>query len=75
MINTKNNWLKTGLIWGAFMFVIMTFIYPYFDGQEITWLRVGVGLVVWTLCGIGFGFAMKNSSNKAINKRGENTKS
>lgn len=60
----KKSWLKTGLIWGAFMFLLMTFVFPFFDGQEITLKTILVGLVLWTLGGLGFGYFMKTFLNK-----------
>ncbi|MFY7672618.1 hypothetical protein ACOSP6_16165 [Tenacibaculum sp. MEBiC06402] len=54
-------WLKSGLIWGMIMFVIMTFIYPYFNNEEITLKKTLIGFVLWTIGGILFGRTLKNN--------------
>ena len=54
-------WLKSGLIWGFIMFLIMTLIYPYFNDEEITTKKVVIGLVLWTIGGILFGRTLKNN--------------
>jgi uncharacterized BrkB/YihY/UPF0761 family membrane protein len=54
-------WIKSGLIWGMLMFIIMTFIYPYFNDEEITTKKVLIGFVLWTIGGILFGFTLKRN--------------
>ncbi|WP_394907946.1 hypothetical protein [uncultured Mesonia sp.] len=58
------NWVKTGLTWGAFMFVFMSVLYPYFTGGKITAVSLGLGVVIWTLGGLLFGYFMKAYLNK-----------
>lgn len=60
----KKSWIKTGLNWGAFMFLIMSIGFPYFTGQEITWKTLLLGIVTWTIGGLGFGYTMKLFMNK-----------
>ncbi|PWG06128.1 hypothetical protein [Polaribacter aquimarinus] len=54
-------WVKVGLIWGIIMFVIMTFIFPYFDKEEITTKRILLGIIIWTIAGLFFGFSMRKN--------------
>ncbi len=63
----KKGWIKTGLSWGAFMFVIMSIGFPFIDGQEITWKSLLLGLVIWTIGGLAFGYIMKLFINKGTN--------
>lgn len=63
----KKYWIKTGLLWGAFMFLIMSIGLPYFKGNEITWQTLLLGLVIWTIGGLGYGHMMKLFINKVIN--------
>ena len=63
----KKGWIKTGLSWGAFMFVIMSIGFPFIDGQEITWKSLILGLVMWTIGGLAFGYIMKLFINKGTN--------
>jgi preprotein translocase subunit Sss1 len=67
------NWIKTGLLWGLFMFLVGSIGFPYFNGQEITWKSVLLGIVIWTIGGLGFGYTMKFIWKKIINKNGKNT--
>jgi hypothetical protein len=69
----KNSWIKTGLSWGAFMFLIMSIGFLYFDGQEITLKSILIGSVLYTIAGLGFGYTMKIFMNKTMNKKGKNT--
>ena len=69
----KKSWIKTGLSWGAFMFLTMSIGFPYFDGQEITLKTLLLGIIIWTIGGLGFGYTMKIFMNKTMNKKGKNT--
>ncbi len=69
----KKSWIKTGLIWGVFMFLIMSIGLPYFGGQEITWKASLLGFVAWTIGGLVFGYTMKLFTNKTINTKKNNT--
>lgn len=70
-MNTFNNksWIQLGLIWGSIMFVIMTFVFPYFDGEPITFKSILLSLIIWTLAGFGFGYVMKNNNNREANNK------
>lgn len=65
----KKSWIKTGLSWGAFMFVVMSILFPYFENQEITIKNIIIGAVLWTLGGFAFGYTMKIFMNKTVNKK------
>ena len=64
----KRQWIKTGLIWGLFMFITMTFIFPYFQDDEITMTSIYIGVPIWTLGGLGFGYTMHFYTKKKILK-------
>lgn len=55
----KKNFVKIGLIWGAFMFVIMSLIFPYLFGDEITYKSLFIGLIIWAIAGLLLGFVMR----------------
>lgn len=63
-----NGWIKQGLIWGGMMFLSMTLGFPLFSGEEITLKNVILGIIIWTLGGLGFGYSMKRYMGKAMNK-------
>ena len=51
----------------------MTFGFPYFDGQEITLKSILIGLIIWTIAGLAFGYTRKIFMNKTMNKKEKNT--
>jgi hypothetical protein len=65
----KKAWRATGLSWGVSMFVIMSIILPYFKGDTITWWTLLLGLIVWTIGGLGFGYMMKLFLGSRVSRR------
>ena len=57
-------WAKKGLIWGSIMFVIMTFVFPYLQEQEITLSKVLFSVFLWSVMGLLFGYTLRNRMNK-----------
>mgnify|MGYP000403894076 CR=1 FL=1 len=57
-------WVKKGLIWGSIMFVIMTFVFPYLQEQEITLSKVLFSVFLWSVMGLLFGYTLRNRINK-----------
>lgn len=68
------NWWKTGLSWGAMMYVIMSIAFPFFSGSGIELSDLLIGLVKWTIGGLLFGYMMKLIMNKTMTKKGKITK-
>ncbi|WP_028890555.1 hypothetical protein [Tenacibaculum sp. 47A_GOM-205m] len=52
-------WVKTGLTWGVTMFLMIVIVFPWFQGKEITVKSVVVGIILWGIGGILFGFTMR----------------
>ncbi|MDN3618492.1 hypothetical protein QWY81_03350 [Polaribacter undariae] len=52
-------WVKTGFVWGAVMFVIMTFVSPYLFNEEITLKRISINIFLWSVLGLLFGYATR----------------
>jgi transcription elongation factor Elf1 len=65
----KKSWIKTGLSWGGFMFLTMSVGFPYFNNEEITLKTLTIGLIVWTIGGLLFGYSMKRFMNYKGNKK------
>ncbi|MDO6676696.1 hypothetical protein MK851_04570 [Tenacibaculum sp. 1B UA] len=57
-------WVKSGLVWGGTMFLVMTFLFPWYDGKAITVKSSLIGFVIWGIGGILFGLAMKKRVEK-----------
>jgi len=53
------NWVKEGLIFGAIMFLIMELVLPLINREGYKTVDLAVGLVIWALSGLLFGFVMK----------------
>lgn len=66
---TGKKWIIPGLIWGTIMFVIMTFAFPYLTEQDITLKNILIGIVVWTLSGLAYGYTMKLVLIRMANKK------
>lgn len=53
------NWIKTGLFWGFFMFLLISIGLPYLLNTSITLSSLLMGAVLWTIGGLAFGYFMK----------------
>ena len=51
-------WLKTGMSWGGFMYILSSFINPLVSGEEVSLLLVILGIPLWTIGGICFGYVL-----------------
>jgi hypothetical protein len=62
------NWVTQGLSFGFFMFLFNNVILPLLDGDGYRPTKLLLGIVVWTLAGLLFGYTMKklvfNQSHK-----------
>jgi len=58
MTNKQKKIIKTGLPWGIGMFIIMTFILPYFNDEIITLKKTLIAFPFWILGGLLFGYSM-----------------
>lgn len=61
-------WIKMGLIWGGIMFVIMTFIFPFFTDDGIERKQILINVPVWIIAGLVFGYIMKAYFGKRVAK-------
>ncbi|MFA7326788.1 MAG: hypothetical protein WC121_09005 [Candidatus Kapaibacterium sp.] len=65
----KNGWILAGLIFGGFNFLIVTYGTAFLIRQEINWLTYAIGLPLWILCGLWWGYYMKKSLMKQAAKK------
>ena len=61
--NTTKSWLRSGLLWGLFMFVSMTLIVPLIEQNPITLKSILIGFPIWLISGLGWGYIMKSIMN------------
>ena len=59
-------WWNVGLKFGLSMFIMMTLIFPLIMGEGLTQRKILIGIPIWTIGGLGFGYTMKliNGKNK-----------
>lgn len=62
----KVNWLRMGLLWGTFMFIVMTLLMPLITGTEYSLTLILVNLPIWAIGGLTFGYVMKLWMGKKI---------
>ncbi len=65
--NTTKSWLKRGLFFGLFMYIGMVIIFPLIRQEEITIGRLLIGIPIFLLGGLVFGYMMKIRMNKKGN--------
>ncbi len=53
------NWIAEGLGWGFFMFIIMNIFFPLIVGEKYKLMTLLLGLIIWTLGGLSFGYVVK----------------
>ncbi len=52
-------WVKHGIGWALFMYVIMVFLFPLSDGSEISWKKSLVSIPIWLIAGLIYGYTLK----------------
>jgi len=55
----KKNWVLFGLLWGTFMFLALSIVFPLLDGSQLNVLHLIKSLVIWLIMGLAFGYTMK----------------
>ena len=66
------NWIKFGVIWGVFMFLIFNVGFPLYDGDKLDIKRMVISFPVWIIFGLIFGYvsrSRKNPSKKQIKSK------
>jgi len=55
----KEKWLRAGLIWGLFMYISMTMLFPLIEGESLTQKKLLIGIPLWIIGGFGYGYMIK----------------
>jgi hypothetical protein len=50
------DWVKVGVGWGIWMSLVMAFVWPLIDGEEIILKKVIITGVYWIIAGLVFGY-------------------
>jgi len=62
----NKSWIKIGLSWGLFMFIIMSVLFPLYFGSEINFKTILLSIIIWTISGLLFGYTMKLFLNTTL---------
>ncbi len=57
-------WVRYGIIWAAFMYVLMTFIFPLLTNDPITKKGILLGIPIWLVGGLLFGYFLHRFMGK-----------
>jgi hypothetical protein len=66
--NRTMRWLVSGLLFGLFMFIAMEILYPLIGEHKITLRAFLIGIPLWLIGGLGWGYTMKIVMNKREGK-------
>lgn len=58
------SWVKFGLIWGAFMMLVINVVFPLLDGSGISGTKILVAFPVWIVFGLIFGYVSRKKPAK-----------
>ncbi|MDZ7773132.1 MAG: hypothetical protein U5K31_10420 [Balneolaceae bacterium] len=59
-------WIKSGLSFAFFMYIIMTLLFPLVMGEALTWTNALIGVPIWVVAGLAYGYFMKRYFNKRV---------
>ena len=60
----KSKWWLLGLLWGFFMYVFMTILFPIITVKEITQKELLINIPVWLIAGLLVGYITKVINGK-----------
>ena len=66
--NMNSKWWLRGLVWGFFMLIAMTILWPLMDGSGIRLSKILIGVPVWIAAGLLYGFLIHVIERRRINK-------
>jgi hypothetical protein len=58
------SWVKFGLVWGTFMFLMMNIVFPLIDGNSLTIKSFIIGIPIWLIGGLIFGYVSRKRTPK-----------
>lgn len=59
MIKPTKNWLKSGLLFGLLIYIMGITNFPFFNGKEITYKKILIGIPICLITGLAWGYLMK----------------
>ena len=54
------NWVKFGLLWGIFMFLVLNIGFPLWDGSALDYQKMLFSMPFWIIGGLIFGYVSRN---------------
>ena len=68
MKEKQYSWIKLGLFWGFFMFVIMGIVVPWHEGG-LTSTELWKHVFIWLIGGLVYGYLMEATGVLTSNKK------
>lgn len=53
------SWVKFGLLWGIFMFLVLNIAFPMWDNKPMDYNAMLVSLPFWIIGGLLFGYVSR----------------
>lgn len=53
------SWVKFGLLWGVFMFLILNVGFPIWDNVALDYQKMLISLPIWLIGGLIFGYVSR----------------
>lgn len=58
------SWVKFGLVWGIFMFLVLNVGFPIWDNQPLNYQGMLISLPLWLFGGLIFGYVSRRKNPK-----------
>lgn len=56
----KNNWVRSGLVWGGILYIITMIAFPMLDGERLDTIKIIMGIPLWIVVGLTIGYLLKD---------------
>lgn len=53
------SWVKFGLVWGIFMFLVINVGFPIWDNVALDYQKMLISLPIWIIGGLIFGYVSR----------------
>lgn len=57
------SWVKFGLLWGVFMFLVLNIGFPLWDNNPLDYRAMLISLPFWIAGGLLFGYISRRKEN------------
>nr|WP_322624598.1 hypothetical protein [uncultured Flavobacterium sp.] len=57
-------WVRSGLVWGGILYVIVMVIFPMIDHESFDLEKLLLGIPLWALAGLCIGYLFEKKKHK-----------